>query len=263
MPNNRRRSSVMFSGVVVLHGENPSPPNSSINLLSTNIDRKNVCSSEKTTQAGDGNIWQQTTIANHQQQIAHECNELLNGEPLTCQELLALGAINAALPTGQIVLDTFFNSLSKGMTNRQCKTQTGEEIYLQQLPDDDFTCCADLWHCESEYKNETRSKLYIVCCLIVKGMIRFLRMLRRSIKALVEHKFFQHGILLAILSNTLSMGIEHHNQPPFLTQMVEYTNIVFSAIFAIEMLLKIIAEGPFGYISNGFNVFDGVIVVLR
>ncbi|XP_078051947.1 voltage-dependent T-type calcium channel subunit alpha-1G-like [Augochlora pura] len=28
------------------------------------------------------------------------------------------------------------------------------------------------------------------------------------------------------------------------------------------MLLKIIAEGPFGYISNGFNVFDGVVVVL-
>jgi voltage-dependent calcium channel T type alpha-1G len=29
------------------------------------------------------------------------------------------------------------------------------------------------------------------------------------------------------------------------------------------MLLKIIAEGPFKYISNGFNVFDGVIVILR
>ncbi|KAK9508510.1 hypothetical protein O3M35_006051 [Rhynocoris fuscipes] len=28
------------------------------------------------------------------------------------------------------------------------------------------------------------------------------------------------------------------------------------------MMMKIIAEGPFGYISNGFNVFDGVIVVL-
>jgi voltage-dependent calcium channel T type alpha-1G len=29
------------------------------------------------------------------------------------------------------------------------------------------------------------------------------------------------------------------------------------------MLLKVIAEGPFSYVSNGFNVFDGVIVVLR
>ncbi len=29
------------------------------------------------------------------------------------------------------------------------------------------------------------------------------------------------------------------------------------------MLLKIIAEGPLNYIGNGFNVFDGVIVILR
>lgn len=48
-----------------------------------------------------------------------------------------------------------------------------------------------------------------------------------------------------------------------LTVIVEYSNIVFSAIFAAEMFLKIIAEGPCGYISNGFNVFDGIIVILR
>jgi voltage-dependent calcium channel T type alpha-1G len=44
---------------------------------------------------------------------------------------------------------------------------------------------------------------------------------------------------------------------------VEYSNVVFSGIFAVEMLLKITAEGPFAYISNGFNVFDGIIVILR
>lgn len=52
-------------------------------------------------------------------------------------------------------------------------------------------------------------------------------------------------------------------QPEQLTIVVEVSNIVFSAVFAVEMLFKIIAEGPFGYISNGFNVFDGVVVVLR
>lgn len=36
--------------------------------------------------------------------------------------------------------------------------------------------------------------------------------IRKFIKALVEHKWFQQGILLAILFNTLSMGIEYHNQ---------------------------------------------------
>lgn len=34
---------------------------------------------------------------------------------MTCQELLALsGALSAALPTGQIALDSFFSSLTKG-----------------------------------------------------------------------------------------------------------------------------------------------------
>ena len=30
----------------------------------------------------------------------------------------------------------------------------------------------------------------------------------------------------------------------------------------MEMVLKLIALGPFGYIKDGFNVFDGVIVIL-
>lgn len=206
----------------------------------------------------------QQQILQTQQQIQQDCNELMNGEALTCQELLALGAINAALPTGQIVLDTFFNSLSKGINTRQnTNTKNGEDLYIQQLPEDDFSCCQDLWHCESEYKNEKRSKVYIFCCLIIKGTFKLLKILRKYIKILVEHKLFQHGILLAILINTLSMGIEHHEQSEVLTHLVEVTNIIFSAIFAVEMMLKVIAEGPFGYISNGFNVFDGIIVILR
>ena len=52
-------------------------------------------------------------------------------------------------------------------------------------------------------------------------------------------------------------------QPESLTQVLEYSNLFFTVLFAAEMLLKILAEGPFGYIKNGFNVFDGLIVVIR
>jgi hypothetical protein len=48
-----------------------------------------------------------------------------------------------------------------------------------------------------------------------------------------------------------------------MTVIVETSNIVFSLVFAIEMILKIVANGLCAYVSNGFNVFDGVIVVLR
>ena len=45
--------------------------------------------------------------------------------------------------------------------------------------------------------------------------------------------------------------------------MLEYTNLIFTCTFGIEMVLKIVAEGMEGYIRNGFNVFDGFIVIIR
>lgn len=42
--------------------------------------------------------------------------EFGGNEAMTCQELLALsGALSAALPTGQLALDSFLNSLTKGI----------------------------------------------------------------------------------------------------------------------------------------------------
>jgi len=48
-----------------------------------------------------------------------------------------------------------------------------------------------------------------------------------------------------------------------LTQVLEYSNLLFSGLFVVEMAMKIIAEGPFGYIRCIYNLFDGFIVVLR
>jgi len=36
--------------------------------------------------------------------------------------------------------------------------------------------------------------------------------MRRRLKFVVDHRYFQRAILLAILINTMSMGIEYHNQ---------------------------------------------------
>lgn len=41
---------------------------------------------------------------------------------------------------------------------------------------------------------------------------KYYKTFQRSVKALVEHKYFQQALLGAILINTLSMGIEYHNQ---------------------------------------------------
>lgn len=52
-------------------------------------------------------------------------------------------------------------------------------------------------------------------------------------------------------------------QPDELTDVLEISNIVFTSLFALEMLLKLSACGLLGYISNPYNIFDGIIVIIR
>uniref|UniRef100_A0A8D3BI16 Calcium voltage-gated channel subunit alpha1 Ib n=1 Tax=Scophthalmus maximus TaxID=52904 RepID=A0A8D3BI16_SCOMX len=93
--------------------------------------------------------------------------------------------------------------------------------------------CTELWH-------NTRMKLW----------------------GIVESKYFNRGIMIAILINTISMGIEHHEQPEELTNVLEICNIVFTSMFSLEMILKLTAFGSFSYLRNPYNVFDGVIVII-
>ncbi|KAM7394659.1 hypothetical protein PAMP_021446 [Pampus punctatissimus] len=86
--------------------------------------------------------------------------------------------------------------------------------------------------------------------------------IRTKLWGIVESKYFNRGIMIAILINTISMGIEHHEQPEELTNVLEICNIVFTSMFSLEMILKITAFGSFSYLRNPYNVFDGVIVII-
>jgi hypothetical protein len=85
---------------------------------------------------------------------------------------------------------------------------------------------------------------------------------RQLISRFVGSKYFRRIVLTAIVVNTLSMGIEFHGQPLSLTNALEYSNLVFTSLFAIEMILKIIADGCLKYIKNAYNLFDGGIVIM-
>lgn len=224
--------------------------------------------------------------------ILTDCSDLNFNDTMTCQELLAFSvAFSAALPTNQNTLDTFYTSLAQHDTNRsstqqQHQHQQQQDQQQQQksvttdatnncsmppIPSgyENFACCYHLYqhagHIDMLMPANRRAPNKFCAPIIItwRLLCQILSFMRRYVKVLVDHKYFQQGILLAILINTLSMGIEYHDQPAELTVIVETSNIVFSGIFAIEMLLKVIAEGPFRYIANGFNVFDGVIVILR
>ncbi|KAL6102505.1 cacna1h [Pungitius sinensis] len=85
---------------------------------------------------------------------------------------------------------------------------------------------------------------------------------RERLKRIVESKYFNRGIMIAILVNTLSMGIEYHKQPEELTDVLEISNIVFTSMFVLEMGFMLLAFGLFGYIRNPYNIFDSIIVII-
>ncbi|XP_063252022.1 voltage-dependent T-type calcium channel subunit alpha-1I isoform X2 [Prinia subflava] len=85
---------------------------------------------------------------------------------------------------------------------------------------------------------------------------------RVKLRVIVDSKYFNRGIMIAILVNTISMGIEHHEQPEELTNILEISNVVFTSMFALEMILKLAAFGLFDYLRNAYNIFDSIIVII-
>ncbi|CAG7718749.1 unnamed protein product, partial [Allacma fusca] len=197
-----------------------------------------------------------------QEQIRTERETSARSSALTCPQLLAIsGALNA-LPQVALGSETVSGMPSWGELSNTLKrggpisfsapvltVQTTPPLSPAQVRHEHHRhrySLTDSWN--SDTRRDRGSENLGPC--------------RSKIREFVESKFFQQGILCAILINTLSMGVEYHNQPDFLTEAVEMSNIIFSAVFFVEMLLKLLAYGFAGYLSNGFDVFDGVIVVL-
>uniref|UniRef100_A0A9J8D8K0 Voltage-dependent T-type calcium channel subunit alpha n=1 Tax=Cyprinus carpio carpio TaxID=630221 RepID=A0A9J8D8K0_CYPCA len=111
-------------------------------------------------------------------------------------------------------------------------------------------------------RDPNRKKKFFALGARAAKVVLFWRLVCDTFRKIVDSKYFGRGIMIAILINTLSMGIEYHEQPDELTNALEISNIVFTSLFALEMLLKLLVYGPFGYIKNPYNIFDGIIVVI-
>ncbi|KAF7492427.1 Sodium channel protein para [Sarcoptes scabiei] len=74
--------------------------------------------------------------------------------------------------------------------------------------------------------------------------------------------FMELFITLCIVSNTLFMAMDHHNMDKDFENILQKGNYFFTAIFAIEAMMKLMALSPKFYFREGWNIFDFVIVVL-
>lgn len=73
---------------------------------------------------------------------------------------------------------------------------------------------------------------------------------------------FDIFIIAIILINTVFLAVEHEDMGEKLTSVLDWGNTIFTFMFAAEMILKLIGLGFCGYLREGFNVFDGLIVIL-
>ncbi|XP_043563996.1 voltage-dependent L-type calcium channel subunit alpha-1D-like isoform X4 [Chiloscyllium plagiosum] len=119
---------------------------------------------------------------------------------------------------------------------------------------------------ELEYKNCELDKNQRQC---VEYALKA-RPLRRYIpKNPYQYKFwyvvnstgFEYIMFVLIMLNTLCLAVQHYEQSPFFNYTMDILNMVFTAVFTVEMVLKLIAFKPMGYFSDSWNVFDFLIVI--
>ncbi|KAM3868483.1 calcium channel, voltage-dependent, N type, alpha 1B subunit, a [Diretmus argenteus] len=72
---------------------------------------------------------------------------------------------------------------------------------------------------------------------------------------------FEYSIMIMIAVNTVVLMMKFHGAPDFYEAMLKNLNIVFTALFSLECILKIIAFGPLNYLKDSWNVFDFVTVL--
>ncbi|MED6232264.1 Voltage-dependent L-type calcium channel subunit alpha-1D [Ataeniobius toweri] len=119
---------------------------------------------------------------------------------------------------------------------------------------------------EKEYKNCELDKNQRQC---VEYALKA-RPLRRYIpKNPYQYRFwyvvnstgFEYVMFVLIVLNTLCLAIQHHGQSHLFNYAMDILNMVFTGVFTVEMILKLIAFKPRGYVGDAWNIFDALVVI--
>ncbi|XP_026668925.1 muscle calcium channel subunit alpha-1 isoform X5 [Ceratina calcarata] len=87
------------------------------------------------------------------------------------------------------------------------------------------------------------------------------RRMRRACRKAVKSQVFYWLIIVLVFLNTGVLATEHYNQPAWLDDFQEITNMFFIALFSMEMILKMYSLGFQGYFVSLFNRFDCFVVI--
>ncbi|KAJ8373278.1 hypothetical protein AAFF_G00266890 [Aldrovandia affinis] len=119
---------------------------------------------------------------------------------------------------------------------------------------------------EQEYKNCELDKNQRQCvqyalkarplrCYIPKNPYQY------RVWYVVTSCYFEYLMFLLIMLNTICLGMQHCNQSSHVTKLSDTLNVIFTVLFTVEMILKLMAFKAKGYFGDPWNVFDFIIVI--
>ncbi|XP_026518948.1 voltage-dependent L-type calcium channel subunit alpha-1F-like, partial [Terrapene carolina triunguis] len=119
---------------------------------------------------------------------------------------------------------------------------------------------------EQEYRNCELDKNQRQCveyALKAQPLRRYIPKNRHQhrVWAAVNCSAFEYGMFLLILLNTIALAVQHYEQSQPFNYVMDLLNMVFTGLFTVEMVLKIIAFKPRHYFCDAWNTFDALIVV--
>uniref|UniRef100_A0A8V5GSU9 Voltage-dependent L-type calcium channel subunit alpha n=1 Tax=Melopsittacus undulatus TaxID=13146 RepID=A0A8V5GSU9_MELUD len=119
---------------------------------------------------------------------------------------------------------------------------------------------------ESEYRNCELDKNQRQCveyALKAQPLRRYIPKNRSQYRvwAMVNSTAFEYIMFVLILLNTIALAVQHYEQSKPFNYVMDLLNMVFTGLFTVEMVLKIIAFKPRHYFCDAWNTFDALIVV--
>ncbi|XP_048684591.1 voltage-dependent L-type calcium channel subunit alpha-1C [Caretta caretta] len=119
---------------------------------------------------------------------------------------------------------------------------------------------------EQEYKNCELDKNQRQCveyALKARPLRRYIPKNQYQYKVwyVVNSTYFEYLMFVLILLNTICLAMQHYGQSCPFKQAMNILNMLFTGLFTVEMVLKLIAFKPKGYFSDPWNVFDFLIVI--
>ncbi|XP_056896562.1 voltage-dependent L-type calcium channel subunit alpha-1D-like isoform X3 [Takifugu flavidus] len=78
---------------------------------------------------------------------------------------------------------------------------------------------------------------------------------------IINSSQFEYIMFVLILGNTLTLAIQHYEQSKLFTSIMDILNMIFTVVFTVEMVIKLLALRAHHYFIDPWNSFDALIVV--